>query len=1196
MFFLEGADGARVLGYSASDLVTAAQCEFKALRILDAKLGRAEKVDVDDPMQARAARLGDVHELRVLGRFREEYGPWTPGASGGVAEIVPSEGMDRASLEGKHAESLAALAAGADVVFQASFFDGRFHGRSDFLVKDPGGRYQVFDTKLARHAKVTALLQLAAYGDQLARAGFPPSDTVTLILGTDAEESFRLPDLLPVYRERRARFEELVDRHAAQLGPAAWEADGVHACGRCEYCSAEAEAAGDVLLVAGMSVQRRKKLRADGIRTVADLAAAEPRPQDQTFERLRAQARLQSGAEAGDGGVIVPAHDDVPAHPLRYSLLPTHRIGSLPASDPGDIYFDFEGDPLWQDPTTRAWGLEYLFGVVERPQGAAGEPTFRAFLAHSLAEEKKAFEDFVDYAEARRAAYPGLHVYHYAAYEKTALRKLSVRHGVREAEIDCWLRQGLLVDLYATVRESVRISERSYSIKKLEPLYMGDNLRTGVVQTAASSVDLYEQFTQAREEADEAEAERLLRDILDYNRDDCVSTLRLDEWLRELGSAAPASVEESERAEPDLGAEIPVGAEAPLLAYLERRAERADWEPTADDTALELLAAAVRFHPREKKSFWWAHFDRLERPLDELEDQRNVMVVDRAEVVEDWAPVAKSVARTARLSGRITPGSDFRAGSKGWFRAFNQPLPLGLEPTDASGQGRNGWFDTEVLEVSHDGECDVMVIREKVSLAKGGAYPQLPVVLSEGRPFDTKSIEAAQAELATAAAAALPRMLEQPGMDILRRSAPRTPSGLPQAAAGRERWETISEAIRLLDRSYLAVQGPPGTGKTYTAGKVIAALVAEGWKVGVVANSHAVIENVLCKAVEAGVPAHLVAKKVKDGEDRATCPVPWPTENDRIEAVGALVAGEGGCLIGGTAWNLTGQHVPAGSLDLLVIDEAGQFSLANTVAVSRAASRLLLLGDPQQLPQVSQGTHPAPVDTSALGWLADGAAVLPPRFGYFLAESWRMAPELCAAVSRLAYDGKLEPARAVERRRLDGVPAGVETVFVEHEGNRTSSPEEAEEVVEQVRRHLGLRWHDGTGSRDLGPKDVLVVAAYNAQVNLIKDALEAAGHSGVRVGTVDKFQGQEAAVVVVSMGCSSPGDAPRGLEFLLNRNRINVAISRGMWRAVIVRSPQLTWTLPNRPRALEELGAFVGLTAEREHALLSAGHRGSAPS
>jgi uncharacterized protein len=277
---------------------------------------------------------------------------------------------------------------------------------------------------------------------------------------------------------------------------------------------------------------------------------------------------------------------------------------------------------------------------------------------------------------------------------------------------------------------------------------------------------------------------------------------------------------------------------------------------------------------------------------------------------------------------------------------------------------------------------------------------------------------------------------------------------------------------------------------------------------------------------------------------------------------------------------LTGKEVPAGSLDLLVIDEAGQFSLANTLAVSRAATRLLLLGDPQQLPQVTQGAHPEPVDESALGWLAAGHATLPARLGYFLADSWRMHPELCRAVSLLSYEGKLQAAPAASQRELEGCPPRVETAFVNHSGNTTASKEEAAEVVRQARRHLGLKWTSSADaeSRPLDQEDLLVVAAYNAQVHLIRKALEEEGLNGVRVGTVDKFQGQEAPVVLVSMACSAVSEAPRGAEFLLNRNRINVAVSRGQWRAVIIRSPELTSYMPHRPAALEELGAFIGLS------------------
>ncbi len=331
-----------------------------------------------------------------------------------------------------------------------------------------------------------------------------------------------------------------------------------------------------------------------------------------------------------------------------------------------------------------------------------------------------------------------------------------------------------------------------------------------------------------------------------------------------------------------------------------------------------------------------------------------------------------------------------------------------------------------------------------------------------------------------------------------------------------------------------------------------------------------------------------VAKEVKHDD-----PVPW-TQCAKGD-VEELLSKPGGALIGGTAWTMVGSSVPAGSLDLLVIDEAGQFSLANTMAVSRAAKRLLLLGDPQQLPQVTQGKHPEPVDESALGWLSDGYNTLPPELGYFLALSWRMHPELCSAVSELSYDNRLESASAAKERHLEGAAPGISCVYVPHTGNSTSSTEEAAEVVRQVQAHLGLTWLDPSTSaasrsaetqsaesqpaegRPLEETDILVVAAYNAQVQLIKHHLRGAGLSKVRVGTVDKFQGQEAPVVIVSMAASAAGEVPRGMEFLLSRNRINVAVSRGQWRAVVVRSPELTNYLPTHPEGLENLGGFVAL-------------------
>ena len=379
-------------------------------------------------------------------------------------------------------------------------------------------------------------------------------------------------------------------------------------------------------------------------------------------------------------------------------------------------------------------------------------------------------------------------------------------------------------------------------------------------------------------------------------------------------------------------------------------------------------------------------------------------------------------------------------------------------------------------------------------------------------------------------------------------------------------------ALLDLDSSYLAVHGPPGTGKTFTAAAVIHRLVTESrWRIGVVAQSHAVVENLFRDVIGAGVDPSLVAKKKHGAEAN------WQ-EIDEKEYPG-FIADNDGWVVGGTSWDFANAgRVPRGSLDLLVVEEAGQFCLANTIAVASAAKNLLLLGDPQQLPQVSQGTHPEPVDTSALGWLIDGRHTLPAELGYFLDLSYRMHPDVCATVSRLSYDDRLRSVDEVTAaRRLDGREPGVRVLTVEHDGNSTDSPEEADAIVTEIGGLIGVSWTDEHATRTLTQDDVLIVTPYNAQVVLLRERLDAAGLESVRAGTVDKFQGQQAPVVFVSMTASSIDDVPRGIAFLLNRNRLNVAVSRAKFLCVIVRSPLLTEYLPATPDRLIELGAFLSL-------------------
>src|SRR6202044_2269210 len=548
-----------------------------------------QALSLTDQLLEPPPSLGDEPEQRRLDQLRDEHS--------GVAVIGRPFPFTIENLTAAAAQTRRAIDRGAPVIYQAAMFDGRFVGFADFLVRRDG-QYQVSDTKLARSAKVTALLQLAAYADTLSQSGIPVAPEAELVLGNGNAVSYRLAELIPVYREQRARLQQLLDNHYAGGAPVCWEDENVRACFRCPVCEEQVRAADDLLLVAGMRVTQRAKMIDAGITTLSELAN-HAGPVDNVSARSLAKLVAQANLQVRQREAGTPQFEVADPQPLAL----------LPNPDEGDLFFDFEGDPLWTADGVD-WGLEYLFGVLEGGKAGAFHPLW----AHDRPDERKALIEFLALVAKRRRRFPNMHIYHYAAYEKTALLRLAGRYGVGEDDVDDLLRSGTLVDLYPIVRKSIRTGSESLSLKALEPLYMGSRLRSGDVTTAADSITQYARYSELRGNGEVDEAATVLKEIEDYNHYDCTSTRELRNWL--LMRAYENSVI-------PLGAQpVADGGDIEEADALAAKLHAFSGDPTTDDrtpeqTAVALVSAARGYHRREDKPFWWAPFDRLNYPADE---------------------------------------------------------------------------------------------------------------------------------------------------------------------------------------------------------------------------------------------------------------------------------------------------------------------------------------------------------------------------------------------------------------------------------------------------------------------------------------------------------------------------------------------------------------------------------------------------
>jgi uncharacterized protein len=1079
---------------SASDLSTYIACPHATILNLEEAKGLRKAPD---------QIYGALHALQEKGEeFERNYLEQLRAQGKNIVHI------DRSSRRQAFQDTMKAMSDGADVIYQARLELDVWNGWADFLVrveessKFGAWSYEVVDTKLSRHTKAGAILQICLYSEILSELqGRMPEHMY--INNPNGEQKFRVDDFMAFYRLMKKKLTE------ATLIPRNGYPDPVPHCDICkwwELCNAQRRDDDHLSFVAGIGKLQIREVGEHQVTTLASMAKLQggipwkpERGSIDTYERLAHQASLQLQSRTTKKSI--------------FELLPLESDAGffkLPAPSPHDMFFDFEGDPF-----VGANGLEYLFGWLYRD-------TYYDLWAKNDAEEKRALENFMDSVKKILAADPSMHIYHFGAYEQTALKRLVGKYAIREEELDKLLRSGVFVNLHPITRHSIIAGIESYSLKELEKLH--GYMRKVDLRTVAPHKLLYEGLLESGSVGDASEETRSI--VRDYNEDDCISTKHLRNWLEERraelineGRSIPRPQQEEGSAPENITEHL--RRIQPLFDALTKDVPVQD--RSDEQEAKWILANMLDWYRREKKSFWWDVFRLQDLTDDELLDEKDalsgLMYTGKRE------PVKKSFVDFYRFPEQettITEGNVVRYAGKD-------------------------------IGTVHSIDFDLVVVgvkKYKVSLETHPTHLICADFISD------KAKEDAIIRFAE-------RVIEngidgngscRAGRDLLLKERPRTRGDLSELQSAQAR---AIDWVHKLENGVLPIQGPPGTGKSFAAARMILSLVKIGKKIGVTALSHKVITAVLEKVTEeAGKENFPVRIVQKISDDPDTSNPTWIMIKENDEVIDYLK--EGYQIAAGTSF-MWARESFFEAVDFLFADEAGQLSLIDTIALSHAGKNLVLLGDPQQLKQPLKGSHPEGTEVSALEHILQGAKTIDEKEGIFLDKTWRMHSAINCFVSELFYDSKLHPNKENNLQTLEGSTKfkkpGLYFEPVVHSGNQNSSPEEVDRVKQIVDVLLGseLKWINTKGEKQLPTKKhIKIISPYNAQVNALKRQVQ-----GIEIGTVDKFQGQEAAVIILSTATSTPEDAPRGMEFLYSLNRLNVAVSRARAVFILVANPSL---------------------------------------
>jgi len=1101
--------------YSPSDLSNYIHCKHLTSLDKEALDGKRQRPNYTNKVMLALRERGENFEAEFLKQLEGE------GKS--IFSVQPGDPE-------AYAKTLSAMKEGFEVIYQARLGKaGEWEGWADFLIRvdRPSGlgefSYEVMDTKLATETKAATIIQISLYSEAVGEIqGIMPE--WMWVKTPEEQQIYRVDDYLAYVRLTKKRFLEAIKAEEVLTYP-----EPISHCDICvwwEVCNQQRRADDHLGFVAGMGASQVKEVKSQGYETLGSYAQSDEkitfkpnRGAVQTFQKLRDQANIQWRSRE---------ENHRPIHELL-ELEPDKGFFKLPEPSKHDVYLDFEGDPL-----VEPGGLEYMIGWYYQ-----GE--YHALWAENEEQEKQIFEDWMDRVMTIKQAYPDMHIYHYAPYETTALKRLAGKYVTRQEELDKLLRSRTFVDLYGVVRQAVRASVERYSIKDLEKFF--GYVREIDLREVSKYKSMYEFLleTQKTKEAthEMKEAIRL------YNQDDCISTERLHHWLESLRSESIRSgkiIPRPEIKELDLGESASLHLERikPLMDSLLQDMPISLEERTPEQQGRYLLAHMLNWFRREDKSKWWEFFRLKELSGEELLDEKSAIGLltftgnyfpDKQSIVYEYTFPVQEI--DIKIGGSL---DDHQEGIAG--------IVYGLDTNRGVLQLKKG---PSLDHSKHP--ANVIYIDRIPNVVKEEAIIRLASwVLENGLGQSDPPYRAVRSLL----------MRERPKVQ----ESPRPNEDL---------LEFCKDWASKMDYSYLPIQGPPGSGKSYTASRMILDLIVQGKKVGLTAMSHKVIDSLLESiwklALNTQTPLIISQKPSVGGEKKS-----WRTftDNKKVESEMKIAH-----LLAGTPFLFANELIDQ-QLDYLFIDEAGQLSLIDTLACGLAAKNLVLLGDPQQLQQPQQGVHPEGTEVSALAHILQDKQTIPADQGIFLDKTWRMHPAICAFNSEQFYENKLLPIEGLERQKLSGnTPfqgSGLKFVPVEHEGNTNASKEEVDRIRDIVQELIkgDLVYTDYEGKeKTVTAEDIKIIAPYNAQVNLLKGALPA-----IDIGTVDKFQGQEAPVMIYSVATSSPQEAPRGMDFLYSPNRFNVAVSRAKAMFILVAAPAIFEPDCNSPAQIKLANPF----------------------